>query len=130
MINKHDFNNSVYENIEMVQGDTLSFNFMITGLRLGTPVALNATYTFSCADEKDILFTATSAHGEEEADGITLVEYNEQKDVATYAVYISPAKTKDLELARYYYDLQMEIDDNRYTLLRGRLELLMQVSRG
>lgn len=128
MINKHDFNNSVEVNIEMVQGDTLSFNFMITGLRLGTPVALNPTYTFSCADEKDILFTATSAHGEEEADGITLVEYNEQKDVATYAVYISPAKTKNLDLARYYYDLQMELGDDVYTLMRGRFTLLREIT--
>ncbi len=130
MINKHDFNNSVYKDIEMVQGDTLSFNFMLNGLKLGTPASLNPTFTFSCADEKDILFTATSAHGEEDADGITLVDYIESKDLATYAVYISPAKTKDLELGRYYYDLQMESEDNRYTLLRGRLELLMQVSRG
>lgn len=128
MINRQGFNNSVETNIDMVKGDTLSFNFMLTGLKIGTPAAIRPTFTFSCADEKTVFFTATSAHGEQEADGITLEDYNESKDVATYTVYITPSKTKNLDLARYYYDLQMEVDDDIYTLMRGRLTLLREVT--
>lgn len=128
MISRQDFLNAVTQDIDIVKGDTLSFNFQLTGLKLGTPAAKRPTFTFSVADEQSIFFTATSAHGEEDADGITLADYNESKDVATYVVYIAPTKTKTLDLARYYYDLQMELGDDVYTLMRGRFTLLREVT--
>lgn len=121
MINRQDFNNSVYQDIDMVKGDTMSFNFALKGLRIGTPVAIHPTFLFSCGDENDVLFTSGSD------DGIERVSYDESSDVAVFAVYVAPEKTKDLELARYYYDLQMLTEDDVYTLMRGRLTLLREI---
>ena len=122
MINKQDFINAINQNIDMVKGDTLAFNFELQGLEGETPDAI----TFSCSEHYDDvpLFTADLS------DGITLEEYNEVKDIALYSVRIAPNKTASLDLNRYYYDLQLSYNDDVITLMRGRLMLLYEVTRG
>lgn len=122
MINKKDFINAITQDIDMVKGDTLAFNFELQGLEGATPDAI----TFSCAEHYDDvpLFTADLS------DGITLDEYNEVKDIALYSVRIAPNKTESLNLNRYYYDLELKLDDDVITLMRGRLTLLYEVTRG
>jgi hypothetical protein len=60
-------------------------------------------------------------------DGISLEEYDSTKDVALFSVSLSPDKTKDMDLMRYYYNLQIKDDDNVVTLMRGRLTLLYEI---
>ena len=119
MLNKQDFINAIYQDIDIVKGDTLAFNFQLKGLN-----GVEPAFKFSCKDnpEGETYFTSESP------DGITLEDYDEVKDIATYSVYIAPAKTKGLELARYYYDLQMTLEDDIYTLMRGRFTLLYEIS--
>lgn len=119
MINKQDFINAFNQNIEMVKGDTLAFNFQVQGLDGGEP-----TFIFTVKENPDdnILFTADLN------DGITLNSYDANKDVATYNIRISPAKTRNLDLARYYYDLEMNVNGDVFTLMRGRFTLLYKVS--
>lgn len=123
MINKQDFINAINQNIDMVRGDTLAFNFQLTGLGSQAPYE-DLLITFAVAehydDEEIIIIT--------NADGIDLEEYNTATDTATFSVYIAPNKTKTLDLDRYYYDLQIKDTNNVITLMRGRLTLLWDVA--
>ena len=122
MINKQDFLNAINQDIDMIKGDTLIFNFELQGLGEETPDAI----TFSCADNINTtpLFTADLT------DGISLDEYNSYTDERIYSVRIAPNKTKDLDINRYYYDLQLELNNEIFTLMRGRLTLLYDITRG
>lgn len=121
MLNKQDFNNAIYQDIDMVKGDTLAFNFQVRGLDGAEP-----TFTFTCREHYngDMLFNCESGQGIEQ------VDYDEYNDLATFAVWVDPVKTKDLDLARYYYDLEMQVDRDVLTLMRGRLTLLYEVTKG
>lgn len=123
MINKQDFINAINQNIDMIRGDTLAFNFQLTGL--GSQDAYeDLLITFAVAEHYDDeeLIEITNA------DGIDLEEYNTATDTATFSVYIAPNKTKTLDLASYYYDLQIKDDTNVITLMRGRLTLKWDVA--
>lgn len=123
MINRQDFINAINQNIDMIRGDTLAFNFQLTGL--GSQDAYeDLLITFAVAEHYDDeeLIEITNA------DGIDLEEYNTATDTATYSVYIAPNKTKTLDLASYYYDLQIKDDTNVITLMRGRLTLKWDVA--
>lgn len=123
MINRQDFINAINQNIDMIRGDTLAFNFQLTGL--GSQDAYeDLLITFAVAEHYDDeeLIEITNA------DGIDLEEYNTATDTATFSVYIAPNKTKTLDLASYYYDLQIKDDTNVITLMRGRLTLKWDVA--
>ena len=116
MINKQDYINSINQNIEMVRGDTLEFNFQIVGAD-STP-----TFAFVVSEEygDSPVITATSGSG------ISLVETS--GDIKTYAVNISPAQTAGLALGIYYYNLVMYLNGT-YTLMRGEFNILYEVKR-
>lgn len=122
MLNKQSYINAIYQDIEMIRGDTLAFNFQLQGLGGETPDDI----TFSCAENynDEPLFTADLE------DGITLEEYNAVNDIATYSVRIAPVKTVSRELGRYYYDMELRYNNDVITLMRGRLTLLYEVTRG
>lgn len=121
MLNKQDYINAINQNIDMVRGDTLAFNFQLAGL--GSRADYEAlTVTFAVANHYDeALIELTNG------DGIELIDYNAASDTATFTVYMSPNKTKTIDLARYYYDLQIKNDDV-ITLMRGRLTTLYDVA--
>ena len=121
MVNSNDFINAIERDIIFVKGDTLSFNFQIQGLRHEMPDNL----TFTCKnhyDDTDALFTC------EIGNGISLENYDEEKDLSTFTLRVAPHKTEELDLSRYYYDLQMNAGNDVITLLRGRLILVYSVS--
>lgn len=119
MINKQDFINAINQDIDIVKGDTLSFNFQLQGLE-----GSEATFSFTVKEHPDDIALVTAELG----DGIELVDYNATKDIATYCVHILPAKTKGLDLARYYYDLEVQANNDVLTLMRGRFTLLYEIS--
>lgn len=121
MVNSNDFINAIDRDIIFVKGDTLSFNFQIQGLEGATPDAI----IFSCAEYPNETAIFTSEIG----DGVELEEYNAEKDIATYSVRVDPNKTKGLDVARYYYDLELRINNDVITLMRGRLTLLYEVTK-
>ena len=120
MINKQDYINAVNQNIEMVRGDTLAFNFQLQGLGGSNPDAI----IFSCAEHygETPIFTADLTNG------IALEEYDSLTDTATYSVRIAPGKTATLDAIRYCYDMQIQIGNDILTLMRGRLSLLNEVT--
>lgn len=121
-MNKQDFNNAITQDIEMVKGDTLSFNFQLQGLEGAEP-----SIYFTCREHyNDDAPLFVSSYGY----GIALEEYDEESDLATYSVRVDPIKTKSLNLGRYYYDLELRYGDDVLTLMRGRLSLVYEVTRG
>ena len=120
MLNKQAFLNAIYQDIDMVRGDTLAFNFIIAGLG-----NLEPTFSFTCKnhyEDDSALFSCVSGYG------IERVKHTEKED--TFVVWVDPVKTKNLDLARYYYDLEMQCGDDIITLMRGRLTLLWEATKG
>jgi hypothetical protein len=123
MINKQDFINAINKNIEMVRGDTLAFNFQLTGLKSRDAYEdLIATFAVAEHYDDESLIEITNDNG------IVLEDYNTAKDTATFSVNVAPNYTKTLDLTRYYYDLQIKDDNNVITLMRGRLTLVYDVA--
>lgn len=123
MINKQDYINAITQNIDMVRGDTLAFNFQLNGL--GSLVEYeNLLVTFAVAehyDDEHIIEIDSN-------NGITLEEYDVNSDTALFSVNIAPNLTKTMNLGRYYYDMQIKNTTNIITLMRGYLTLLYDVA--
>lgn len=106
-------------NIKMVRGDTLAFGVLIEGNTQELDTAF-----FSCKQNKDddkYLFRKSLD------DGISLVKTGE--DSITYRVRVAPEDTEDLEPGNYYYDLEIGLNDDIFTLLNGVLTLEHEVTR-
>lgn len=123
MVNKQDYINAINQDIEIVRGDNLGFNFQLSGL--GSRSAYAALIvTFAVAEHYDDISIFECTNGK----GITLEDYDTANDTATFSVFVAPNKTKTLDLARYYYDLQIKDNSNVVTLMRGRLTLVYDVA--
>ena len=120
MVNKQDYLNSINQNIEMVRGDALNFNFQLKGLTESECEALDVVFAFT-----DNYSTGAQVEINTE-NGITLEEY--ENGVATFSVCLAPEYTSSLDVARYFYDLQVKDESNTITLMRGSLTLLPEVA--
>lgn len=100
-------------NIKMVKGDTESFGFEIEGVE-----NLDAAY-FSCkrnSQDENYLFQKSLNSG------IT------QRAANQYVVRIDPVDTAFLEPGQYWYDLEISKNDDVFTIFRGVLELLPEIT--
>ena len=109
-------------NIRHVKGDTFSSALTIEGLNQD----LDSAY-FTCRDtlndNSNILFEKSLN------DGITLVEYDEENDIRKYAVRIAPADTKEIQSGSYFYDLQIGVNGDIYTVMKGKFILEQESAR-
>lgn len=100
-------------NIKMVKGDTQSFGFEIEGVE-----NLDTAY-FSCkrnSQDENYLFQRSLNSG------IT------QRSENQYVVRIDPDDTALLEPGQYWYDLEISKNDDVFTIFRGVLELLPEIT--
>ena len=117
------FYNVLKKDITMVKGDTMSFGFQIQGLEGSTPSSI----VFSCKDDPEddtAIFVSSLSDG-----GIWLDSQDAESDILTYGVRVAPYKTKDLDTGRYFYDLQIAVNADVFTLMKGRLQLEYDVTR-
>lgn len=119
MVNNKTFCNAEDITITMVRGDTMSFNFLVKGMGGG-------------AD--DIFFTCKEKIGDLNPlfvkglnNGISLISYDENTDEAIYSVRVAEVDTISLTPALYYYDLVLFKNNDKITLLRGRLNVIYDV---
>ena len=108
-------------NLEMIRGDTLSFAFEVEFDE--APQKLEKA-DFSCKtnfDDDDVLF-----HKELEK-GINFSKHDGNK--LYYVVRVAPEDTKNLEAGMYYYDLQIELNGDVFTILNGALKIESDVTR-
>ena len=114
------FNNAIKRDISMVRGDTLSFGFQVTGLAGAEPDAIY----FSCKEnlEDDTYIFSISLDN-----GIVKRSYDQTTDTLTYGVRVAPELTENVDLGKYFYDLQMDINDDVLTLMKGKLSIEWEV---
>ena len=114
------FNNSIKRDISMVRGDTMSFGFQITGLEGEEPDEIY----FSCKEKLDdttYIFSISLDNGIEKR------SYDQTTDTLTYGVRVAPSLTENVEFGKYFYDLQMDINDDVITLMKGKLSIEWEV---
>lgn len=99
------------KNIKNVRGDTYSIGFKTEGINQ----KLDNIY-FTCrdnlTDESNVLFQKSLG------DGITLTDQDE--DIYSYNVRVAPEDTRDIQSGTYYYDLQININEDIFTIMRGK----------
>lgn len=99
-----------YKNITMVRGDTLSFGMQLLELDKD----LDSAY-FTC---KQNYTDELNAFQKSLGDGITKIGTGE------YVVRVAPEDTKHMEPGKYFYDLQIGVNTDIFTVMHGVLELL------
>lgn len=95
-------------NIKMVRGDTLAFGVEFEGLNKDLETAF---FTCRKSYEGDIVFQKSLT------DGISKVSGGQ------YRVRIAPNDTKSINAGRYYYDFQIGVNSDIFTLLKGVLDI-------
>lgn len=105
--------NMAENNITMVRGNTLSFGMEFDGLDQDLSTAF-----FTIKREVDGAAIVQKTLG----DGITKVE------TGKYRVRVAPEDTANIDVQRYYYDLQIGVNTDVYTILRGALDIVWNIS--
>lgn len=105
--------------IRMTRGDTLSFGLQIYD-ETGTPFGqdLERAY-FTCKSnrsDKRYLFQKSLS------DGISKVGQG------SYVVRVAPSDTADAKPVKYFYDLEIVCNGDVFTIMRGVLEIMQDVT--
>lgn len=109
------------QNISMIRGDTLAFNLVLydENGELYTEDLTDAYFTCKSNKIDDrYAFIKTLAN----ENGITKV-----KD-GVYLIKVAPEDTRSLEAGRYFYDLQVGMNDDVFTVMHGVLEIEQDVT--
>lgn len=122
MIDSGYFFNPIRRDIDMAQGDTCSFGFQLQGLGGKRPEGIYLSCKETVEDDEALFRVSNN-------DNIDLRSYDEDKDILTYGVRIPPSYTHNLPLGRYFYDLQVQVNGDIITLMKGRLTLEYQITR-
>lgn len=100
--------------IVMIRGDTLEFDFEVEGIS-----ELTSAF-FSCKSNlgsNDYIFQKSLGMGiTPQEDGI-------------FNVKIEPEDTKNVSTGNYHYDLEINVNGNVYTILKGMLTIDWDVTR-
>lgn len=94
------------QNIKMTRGDTFAFALELEGLGQDLDSAF-----FTCREsyDGDVVFQKSLSNG------ISKVEDG------VYRVRIAPEDTKNIECKHYYYDFEINVNSDSFTLLKGDL---------
>lgn len=102
------------KNINMVRGDTLSFGVEFTGLDQDLE---SAFFTVKQSFDGEAVFQKSIGYG------ITKVEDYK------YRVRIAPDDTANIDAGQYYYDFEINVNSDTFTLLKGVLDIEQDVTR-
>jgi hypothetical protein len=109
-----------YENVSMVRGDTMSFGLQV---QFDDGVQPLDTAYFTCkANYSDI----NPVFQKSLDDGIDIV--SSDTDSVIYRIRVAPEDTKYIEPKNYYYDFQIGINHDIFTVLRGILKVDMDIT--
>lgn len=112
-----------YKNdIRHVKGDTYSSGLTIENLHQD----LDSAY-FTCRDTLndtgEVLFQCSLDNG------ITLVDYDIVNDIRQYAIRIDPSKTINIQSGTYYYDLEVGVNNDVFTIMKGKFIIEQDCTR-
>lgn len=107
------------QNFEVVKGYTFTIGIEIEFDE--NPQQLdNAFFTCKSVSDDKILFQKY-LNG-----GISFIKQDENK--LYYRVRVDPSDTKKLEVGRYYYDVEVRLNSDVYTILRGILKIEKEIT--
>lgn len=99
------------KDIRNVRGDTYSIGFIAENINQ----ELDTVY-FTCrdnlSDNSNIIFQKSLD------DGITLTEQTTNK--YSYSIRIAPEDTQELQSGIYYYDIEIGLNDDIFTIMKGK----------
>ena len=100
--------------LRIIRGDTFAFGVEFKGLDQELD-----TFYFTCQSipQKEMIFQKSLG------DGISLVELDVEKAIATYRVRVAPEDTANLAPGTYFYDCEIGINNDIFTLMEGELVL-------
>lgn len=104
-------------NFLLVRGDTLYFGFEVQG---NEEELSEYDFIFSCKSEpnsKEYIFQKVLN------DGILYEGDN------IFSVRVAPGDTENIDLGEYFYDLEMRFNGDVFTVLRGRIDLVQDITR-
>ena len=104
------------QNITMVKGDTLAFNVQIFDEN-GQPITVDSAF-MTCkkmANASEFVFQKSLGGGISQADGLMTVR-------------VAPEDTVEADAGEYYYDFQIGVDHDVYTIMIGVLSLEQNVT--
>lgn len=107
------------ENFIHVRGDTLAFGIQIEGCTQDLDSAFFSVK--KDLDDTEYIFQVQLGDGISKAGSDTGSVY--------YTVRVAPELTETLEPGRYYYDVEVGINGDYFTVLRGILTILQDVTR-
>lgn len=111
-----------YKNdIRHVKGDTFSCGLTVENLGQDLDTAY-FTCRDSLNDNSEALFVKALD------DGISIVE--QQENIYKYAIRVAPEDTEDLQSGTYYYDLEIGVNSDIFTIMKGKFILEQDSSRG
>ena len=109
--------------IRHVKGDTFSCALVVEDLGQ----ELDEIY-FTCRenlnDNSEVLFQCSLD------DGISEVEYDDENDIRKYAIRVAPSKTENLQSGTYYYDEEIRVNGDVFTIMKGKFIIEQDSSRG
>lgn len=104
------------QNITMVKGDTLAFNVEIYDDN-GEPITVDSAY-FSCKKNlNDVVYTFQKSL----INGITQTD-------SLITVRVAPSDTRTADAGEYFYDFQIGVGSDVYTILIGTLTLMQDIT--
>lgn len=100
------------QNLQMYRGDTMSFAVSISGLDQDLDTAF-----FTCKDRSgNVVFQKSLG------DGIT------KESTGVYRVRVAPSDTESVACGKYLYDLQIEANEDKFTVMKGVLQIDQDVT--
>ena len=105
------------EIITMVRGDTVAFAVSIED-QFGNPLDVDSAH-LTC---KKNLTDAEPIFEKQLDRGI------ERADAGAYTVRIAPSDTKNVEAGQYFYDLQVGLNTDVFTILKGVIDIEWDVT--
>lgn len=110
-----------YKNdIIAIKGDTFSHSLIVEDLGQEFE-SIYFTCRDSLNDDSNILFEKSLNNG------ITCIE--DENNVRKYIVRVDPADTKDLQAGTYYYDEQVAVNGDVFTIMQGKFIVKQDVTR-
>ena len=104
-------------NLKMVRGDTFAFGIQY---EIDGGMQDLESCDFSCRknpDDENYIFHKTLS------DGISKVSSGK------YRVRVAPEDTDGIDIGNYYYDLQIGLNDDVFTIIKGVLKIEMEITR-
>ena len=104
------------QNITMVKGDTLAFNVEVFD-ETGQPITVDSAY-MTCKEiptNDEYIFQKSLGHGITQEDGIMVVR-------------VAPNDTIEAEAGEYFYDFQIGVGQDKFTIMIGTFSLMQNVT--